>query len=83
MCMLDCIGMRYVVCDVIIGVVDSREDDVIRVYISSVDIFSITITSFLMHPECTYSYSNSITSFIKGLCSARIVNRTVLLTFSH
>ena len=29
------LGMRYVVCDVIIGVVDSREDDVIRVYISS------------------------------------------------
>ena len=27
--------MRYVVCDVIIGVVDSREGDVIRVYISS------------------------------------------------
>ena len=80
MCMLDCTGMRYVVCDVIIGVVDSREDDVIRVYISS---RHSTITSFLMHPECTYSYSNSITSFIKGLCSARIVNRTVSLTFSH
>ena len=39
MCMLDCMGMRYVVCDVTIGVVDSREDDVIRVYISSTHSF--------------------------------------------